>query len=367
MLVMTLLVRDEVDIVDAQIAFHLNAGVDFVIATDHRSQDGTTEVLERYSREGYLHLIREEDVEYREPEWRTRMARLAASEFGADWVINSDADEFWWPRGSDLKAVLSSLPARYGVVRAFWRPFVPRPDDGDFFAERMTVRLSSEAAINDPRSQFRPNAKVIHRADPRLTVSRGGHAVEGVFLQPLRGWYPVELFHFPFRSLAQVERKASIYRTSADTRYHDGHRDMHRALEEGSLQDRYRELEVDDGTLERGLADGSLVVDTRLRDSLRTLAGVDHVPSLGDGRQGGGFALPEDGGPRLTFPRPSVVEDAAYAVEATVLGEADVVRVQRRLDALEIRLASLEKKPWRRVVRRASRLVRRIPLASHGR
>ncbi len=55
-LVMTLLVRDEADIVDAQIAFHLHAGVDFVIATDNRSEDGTTEILERYERAGVLHL-----------------------------------------------------------------------------------------------------------------------------------------------------------------------------------------------------------------------------------------------------------------------------------------------------------------------
>src|SRR5205807_478130 len=119
-LVMTLLARDEADIVDAQVAFHLNAGVDYVIATDHRSTDGTTAILERYARAGYLRLLREEDVEYREVEWRTRMARLAASELGADWVINSDADEFWWPRGTDLKEVLTSIPARYGIVRAFW-------------------------------------------------------------------------------------------------------------------------------------------------------------------------------------------------------------------------------------------------------
>ena len=39
---MTLLVRDEVDIVEPWLAFHLAAGADFVIATDNRSGDGTT-------------------------------------------------------------------------------------------------------------------------------------------------------------------------------------------------------------------------------------------------------------------------------------------------------------------------------------
>src|SRR5262245_7641338 len=86
-LVMTLLTRDEADIVDAQIAFHLHAGVDFVIATDHRSEDGTTEILERYEREGRLRLLHEGGAEVRQEEWVTRMARLAATEHGADWVL----------------------------------------------------------------------------------------------------------------------------------------------------------------------------------------------------------------------------------------------------------------------------------------
>src|SRR5206468_369541 len=201
-------------------------------------------------------------------------------------------DEFWWPRGADLKDVLASLPPRYGVVSAFWRPFVPRPDDGAFFAERLPVRMSPEAAITNPSSHFRPTSKVIHRADPRLTVGRGNHAVEGVILQPLRGWYPVELFHFPLRSLAQVERKASIYRASEGTRLHDGHRKLHAALETGSLADQYREALVDDASLGRGLADGSLVLDERLRDALRALAAEARSAS---GSAQSPYALPENG------------------------------------------------------------------------
>src|SRR6478752_950607 len=142
MIVLTVLARDEADVIDAQVSFHLHAGVDFVIATDNNSHDGTTAVLETYARQGVLQLIHEPAEGLRQGEWVTRMARLAAAEHGADWVINSDADEFWWPRGGTLKDVLDALPRRYGIVQAFWRSFVPRPDDDQAFAERMTIRLS---------------------------------------------------------------------------------------------------------------------------------------------------------------------------------------------------------------------------------
>ena len=80
-LVMTVLARNEADVIDAQLAFHLHAGVDFVVATDNRSDDGTTEILERYERAGVLHLVHEPADDMRQDEWVTRMARLAATEF----------------------------------------------------------------------------------------------------------------------------------------------------------------------------------------------------------------------------------------------------------------------------------------------
>ena len=204
---MTLLVRDEADIVDAQIAFHLHAGVDFVIATDNRSSDGTTEILERYERAGHLRLLREPGDDMRQDEWVTRMARLASTEHAADWVINSDADEFWWPRSGSLREVFATVPARYGVVRGCWRHYLPRPDDGSFFAERMTVRLAAPAHPGDKQTIHHVHQKVAHRARPDVEVERGNHNAAAPGLEPLRAWHPIEVLHFSLRSVAQMERK----------------------------------------------------------------------------------------------------------------------------------------------------------------
>ena len=337
---MTLLARDEADIVQPWLDFHLNAGADFVIATDNRSEDGTTEILERYAREGHVHLIREEGEDLRQNEWVTHMARLAATEFGADWVLNSDADEFWWPRGESLRDVLGAVPERYGTVAAFLRVFVPRPGE-EHFAERMTVRFSALAPINDPASLYKPIRKVIHRGHPEIRLTRGNHALVDSPFAPLRGWYPVEVFHFPLRTAEQASHKAELQRAAwehidrAPTAYH---RNMFDALRSGRIGQYYDDLVVGDEELERGRADGRLVVDTRLRDALR--------------------AISAGGSP--TFRVPTLVEDAEYAVEAAVLGEADVVRLQRRLDELETRLLTLELRLPTRVYRKVSGTAKRV-------
>ena len=272
------------------------------------------------------------------------MARLAATDFAADWVINSDADEFWWPRGASLRDVLDAVPARYGTVGAFLRVFVPRPETGDPVFERMTVRFSALAPINDPASLYKPIRKVIHRAHPEIQVTRGNHALVDSPFAPLRGWFPIEVFHFPLRSLAQCEHKAKLqgtafeqYIAKAPTAYHAR---MFEALKSGTIGEYYEAQIVDDAEVERGLGDGRLVVDSRLRDALRLIEAGDAAS--------------------LEFPTPTLVDEATYAVEAATLGEADVVRLQRRLDTLEERLATIELRLPNRVYRKLVGPVKRV-------
>jgi Glycosyl transferase family 2 len=345
-LVMTMLARDEADIVDAQLAFHLNAGVDFVVATDNGSTDGTTEILERYERAGLLYLIREPGNAILQSEWVTRMARLAAVEFGADWVINTDADEFWWPRSGSLKDVLAAIPERFAVVRGAWRHFLPRPGpDGDPL-ERMTVRLRRPAFPGDKSTIYHAHQKVAHRAHADVTVEDGNHdATAPGGLAPLRGWYPLELFHLSFRSRAQFEQKAirayeawlanprvepTLYQVLA-----------YEACRAGTLDDYYGAFVVDDEALAQGLRDGTLALDTRLRDALRTLRRAD-----------GRFRLPAAGEVGLSFARPTVRDYAEFVEEIAPLIEIDgLVRVERRVDALDERVRVLGR-AGRRLARR---------------
>jgi hypothetical protein len=330
---MTLLVRDEADVVDAQLAFHLHAGVDFVIATDNASTDGTTEILERYERAGVLRLIREPADDMRQDEWVTEMARLAAIEHGADWVINSDADEFWWPRGGSLKDVLGLVPQRFGIVRGCWRHFVPRPDDGAFFAERMTVRLAAPAHPGDKETIFHAHQKVAHRGHAEIEVEFGNHDATAPGLAPVRAWHPIEVLHFSFRSAAQAARKAQggwLRNPGYDAPLHQLRLDD--AVLGGQTERFYDAVSIDDDALAEGLADRTLASDIRLRDALRSLRGPDRS-----------FLLPGHAS-ELRFPRPSAQDDALYAAETSVLVEIDgIVRAEERVRALDRRLARLER------------------------
>jgi Glycosyl transferase family 2 len=344
-LVMTLVVRDEADIVDAQIAFHLHAGVDHVLVTDNGSEDGTLEILGRYERAGVLGLLREPVGMLRQDEWVTRMARLAATELGADWVLNADADEFWWPRGGSLKELLGAVPARYGIVRACWRHFLPAPEDGSPFYERMLARLRTPTSPGEKGSIYHVHQKIAHRAGPDVTVAFGNHTAYGKGLEPLRGWHPMEILHFSHRTFEQMERKSRFGRGIPEHLITPDRLAMWEAESAGRLREYFDSFVVRDEDLEREVAAGRVAVDTRLRDVLRSLRGGD-----------GTFRLPAGEDAPLSFPRPDAEDEAAYAAETALLADVDAaVRAEERVAAFERRLERAERRSVSRLRHRLAR------------
>lgn len=298
-IVLTMTVAGEVELVDAQIAFHLHAGVDRVVVGAGRNvlDPPLARVLDRYERAGLARMV---DVEAAtEEELRTILMRKAVTDFDADWVLDVRPGEFWWPRGESIGGVAASVPLRYSAVQGLVREFQDAAGAAPVW-ERAVVRTS----LLDPVASSHAGVHLLrpmYRAVPELR-SASERPLEG---RVLRSWYPFEVFALPL---------------SAPPATADG--------------------------IERGLASGALVRDERLRRMLERL------------REGSSFELSE-GSARESFPVPTIAEDAEYGIECAAVREVDLDDLERKIAELEGRIATVEQGFWLRVLRAASRIVRR--------
>ena len=210
------------------------------------------------------------------------------------------------------------------------------------------MRMVSHGPWMGVEHTFHPNVKVVHRADPSLEILRGSHDVR-TDMAMLRSWYPIELLHYPLRTYAQAEAKYAAWQPVLDSgievaRHVDSAAD---AMRNGSFGSFYERYVLDDELLEKGLRDGWLVVDTRLRDVLRQLAGDPDMPLT----NASSIAPRDPASPPLDFPSFDLAEQAAHADDAMSLADP-TERARQRVDALERRLAALERPSIRRVLSR---------------
>jgi hypothetical protein len=197
------------------------------------------------------------------------MARLAARQFDADWVVHADADEFFYAHEGSLRDALGRVPRRFGIVTMPRLNFRPRPEDGSPFHQRLIVR---ESEARNPIGQPLP-PKVCHRARRSIVVGPGNHSVGRTLLKRLDA-PPISIFHYPMRSYEQLERKVRVGAAAVarnpklpiDVCLH--WRQLDDLLTEGRLGDYYERQIVDDTALARGLRSGDLVIDRRMASRL---------------------------------------------------------------------------------------------------
>jgi len=273
-LVMTLLVRDEEDVLSGNIDFHRAQGVNFFIITDNKSEDSTPDIIRAYEQQGIAKYIYEGDDNYNQSAWVTRMARLAATDYGADWVINNDADEFWWPRDGNLHSTFAGLAKETTHLVAHRHDFVALNDNpSTAFYHYMVFR--KRVSLNTIGKPLPP--KVAHRAHPQVDVAQGNHWAElpgepGV-INDL-----VDIFHFPLRSYAQFTNKiikggqAYERNTTHNANVGSTWRTLYEEYKRNGLVDFYRKQSCSAEQVEQELRADKLISDRRLSDYLYMLA-----------------------------------------------------------------------------------------------
>lgn len=205
-LIMTLLVKDEEQMLERNLIFHKQMGVDAFIITDNNSTDSTPQIIEEYRQKGWIvDVINETATNYEQKKWIDRMIWRAKTKFKADWIINADADEFWYSPTGNIKDELKAT--RANVLRVEMRSIYPE-EGKPFWEWSRTVKAVADFQKYN-LSQYsifeRQNPKVIHRAAGYLQISMGNHKVK-MFPQKTED-SNIFVYHYNIREKAHFLQK----------------------------------------------------------------------------------------------------------------------------------------------------------------
>jgi hypothetical protein len=193
---------------------------------------------------------------------------MAYIEHGADWVINNDADEFWWPNIGTLKDTFDNIPQEYNIIKANRHNFVAIDNSDPLFYQHMIYR---EKVSLNPLGQPLP-AKVAHRGSNNVVVQQGNHCVSGIG-NPRTIDKLIDILHFPIRNYTQLENKikkgGAAYERNKELPSAIGGtwRELYREyVNNGNLDEYIRRHTYDKERIEKELRSGNLIKDMRLNN-----------------------------------------------------------------------------------------------------
>lgn len=194
------MVRDELDVIEGVLR-HMSEEVDGLIVADNGSRDGTRELLHALADELPLWVVHDDDPAYYQSRKMSRLAEMAATMSGAEWIVPFDADEVWY--APDRISVVLDKAAGHGVRIAAAQltnhySTAVDPDDADPF-RRMAWRAGEPQPLPKVAFRWEPGA-VVHQGNHGVTLPSGALASRDTY------WLGVR--HFPYRTEDQFVRKA---------------------------------------------------------------------------------------------------------------------------------------------------------------
>ncbi len=258
-LVMTILVKNEADIIEANIRTHASLGVDAFVIMDNGSNDGTREILSKLQNEFEITIIDEKGY-YQQKKFMTKLAFLAKRIYKPDWIINNDADEFWIPNsGNSLKEHLNFKGAILRVDRFNIIPPIESIEKEDVFfdsiyevSNQINYRVAKREDISVLLGQA--SRKVIINPHGLIKINSGNHSAEHIAFWNKKSCSTIKNYHYPIRSYKQFEKRVVTRKKVLDNfpnvKMGDHYRELVKKYINGKLKEEYKKFIFKDKEIE---------------------------------------------------------------------------------------------------------------------
>lgn len=280
-LTMSLLVKNEADIIKENIISHAQLGVDSFVIIDNGSTDGTDEIIESLSKDYPIHIISRPVTDYRQSDWRTEMAFIAKKIFSADWVISNDADEFWIPNNDNIKSELSRwgsviLANRYDMQLT--QDYQGKPFFHNDYRTNHPIDYTKDSILTDTNYSVqlsKIHGKVLVNTHGLIRVKGGNHRAWHVW-QKLnqKKSSNITVYHYPIRSwelfVKNIENRKILLENGV-SKMGDHYRRWVSAYNERRLEDEWEKLMLSDNDVSVLEKFGIIKKDTKAKTTIQKI------------------------------------------------------------------------------------------------
>ena len=211
-------VRNEEDLIDFNITYHLDLGFDYIFIANHCSTDKTNDILDSYKEDSRVIVINETDNVFDHAKIVNKLLKFANENYKIDWFAFLDVDEFFSIKEKNIHDFVARLDSR-GIPYATigWANALFDYTNSDYTCSPVNKIDTLKFFYPWPEKKWQGYGhfrKTIVKNHENIEVVVGGHYVKTENNLSFFGkfdWNPfivpfedAKLLHFEFRDSAEV-------------------------------------------------------------------------------------------------------------------------------------------------------------------